>query len=729
MTTSSTERKGSGKTAKAAPAPTQKAVKTAPSKGASARVAAGQVGSSYSASDLQVLEGLDAVRKRPGMYIGSTDSRGMTHLAFEIIDNAVDEALAGYCSTIEVVLHEDGSVSVTDDGRGIPVDVNPQTKLTGVELVFTKLHAGGKFGGGGYKVAGGLHGVGASVVNALSERLEVEVLRGQKLYSMSFQRGTPGVFSQKGFKPQNTLRAAPAPASYAAKFLTGGPRSVKSGTKVRYWPDREIFPSDATLAQDVLRDRLQTTAFLVPGLTIRFFVEDLKNITSEPVVFFSKRGTPDLVETSAPAQLLHTPIHITGTGSFLERVPVLKENVLHNEEVSRDVEVDISLAWCAGFEPSVRSFVNIVSTAKGGTHVAGFERGVVKVLQELASQGRTLRANEDAPEKVDVLEGLVVAISVKFPEPQYEGQTKEVLGTAAITKVVEKVVLDGMRAAFEARGGKTLSKVIVEKVVSAARTRRQLRAQRDVIRRKNALESSALPAKLVDCRSSDNLLTELLIVEGDSAMGTGKSARDAEFQALLPIRGKILNTLRTSEQKMLDNAECASIVAALGAGCGRSFDVDQVRYGKLIVLADADVDGAHIRCLLLAMTWRYMRPLLEAGRVYAAVPPLHRVALSSPDEYVYTYSDPELKELLAQAEASNRRVREVQRYKGLGEMDAEQLFETTLDPARRVLRRITIEDATLADETFELLMGNDVAPRRDFIVDASDGFDLASLDV
>ena len=678
---------------------------------------------SYSAADLQVLEGLDAVRKRPGMYIGSTDGRGLTHLAFEIVDNAVDEALAGFCSRIEVCLHDDGSVSVADDGRGIPVDVNPQTKLTGVELVFTKLHAGGKFGGGGYKVAGGLHGVGASVVNALSYRLEVEVLRAKALHMASFAKGVPGVFAAKGFKPSSGLRKAAVPAALAKGFVAGARN--KTGTRVRYWPDPEIFAPEVVLDRALLTDRLATTAYLVPGLTITLL--DESNDTT--AVFCSKNGTVDLVRDAATAELLHTPLHLTGTGTFTERVPVLVDGTLRTEEVQRDVEVDVALVWTAGFDSTVRSFVNIVTTAKGGSHVVGFERSITKALQELAAQGRTMKASEDPPEKADVLEGLVAAISVKFPEPQYEGQTKEVLGTAPVAKVVADVVAEQFRIALAARGGKTIGKTIVDKVVAASRTRRALRAQRDVIRRKNALESSALPAKLVDCRSSDLEHTELLVVEGDSAMGTGKSARDAEFQALLPLRGKILNTLRASEQKMLENQECAAIIAALGAGAGRTFDLEQIRYGKLIILADADVDGAHIRCLILALAWKYFRPMLAAGRIYAAVPPLHRIALGGPEEYRYTYSEDERKAALAAFEQAGRKVREVQRYKGLGEMDAEQLFETTLDPSRRVLRRITMEDAEAAAATFELLLGNEVAPRRDFIVEASGEFDRAALDI
>jgi DNA gyrase subunit B len=677
---------------------------------------------SYSASDLQVLEGLDAVRKRPGMYIGGTDSRGLTHLAFEIIDNAVDEALAGHCSHVEVVLHKDGSVSVADDGRGIPVDINPQTKLTGVELVFTKLHAGGKFGGSGYKVAGGLHGVGASVVNALSERLEVQVLRSKKLHTMTFSKGRAGVFNKNSFTPSNKLLVSPVPKDLQKGFCPEH-RSA-TGTKVRFWPDKDIFPKEAVLDVELLKERLSTTSYLVPGFSLTLISE----IDGSSNTYSSRRGTPDLVAHLAKDPL-HAPLHLVGSGSFVEKVPTLTEDGLTPMEVSREVEVDVSLVWTSGFDQTCKSFVNIVSTPKGGTHVNGFERALTKAVQDLCSQGRAMRSSEEPPEKADVLEGLVYVVSVKFPEPQYEGQTKEVLGTPAVAKVVSDVLTSTLKDALAARGGKSISKTIVEKVVSSARTRRTLRTQRDVLRRKSALESSALPAKLVDCRSEDNSRTEILIVEGDSAMGTAKSARDSDFQALLPIRGKILNTLRASEQKMLENQECAAIVAALGAGAGRTFDLDSVRYGKLIILADADVDGAHIRCLLLAMTWRYMRPLLESGRIYAAQPPLHRITLARSGEIIYTYSDQELRSTLERIEKKGGSVKEVQRYKGLGEMDADQLFETTLDPARRVLRQITVEDAAKASEVFELLMGDEVAPRRDFIVEASEGFDRSWLDI
>jgi DNA gyrase subunit B len=666
----------------------------------------------YSASDLQVLEGLDAVRKRPGMYIGSTDSRGLTHLAFEIVDNAVDEAIAGFCSSITLTVHPDDSVEVVDDGRGIPVDVNPQTKLTGVELVFTKLHAGGKFGGSGYKVAGGLHGVGASVVNALSSRLEVSVMRDGGCHLMSFERGRPGVFDTAGrFTPGAQLRRVKAKAK-------------STGTTVRYWPDRELFLASAELDVVLLSERLRTTAHLVPNL--RITLVDARGAEPTTEVFQSSAGVVDLV--SDAATVLHTPFHLVGTGSFTETVPVLSDGVLTTQDVERDVEVDVAFAWSDGFEYQLRSFVNIVATPKGGTHVVGFERALTRSVVELCTSLKAFKASEDPPEKADVLEGLVAVVSVKLPEPQYEGQTKEVLGTAAVNKVVAEVVAEQFKVALAAKGAKTAAKLVADKVVAAARTRRTLRAQRDVIRRKNALESSALPAKLADCRSNDVERTELYIVEGDSSGRTFKAARDAEFQAMLPIRGKILNTLRSSEKKMLENAECAAIIAAVGAGSGRTFNLDQARYQKVIVLADADVDGSHIRCLLLAMCWRHLRPLLEAGRVYAAVPPLHRIAVDR-GEVRYTYSDDELTVALAEFAAAGRPVREVQRYKGLGEMDADQLAETTLDPSRRTLRRVTVHDAISADEVFELFMGSDVAPRREYIATHATSVSRESLDL
>jgi DNA gyrase subunit B len=1021
----------------------------------------------YSAEDIQVLEGLDAVRKRPGMYIGSTDARGLQHCLWEIIDNAVDEALAGYCNHIIVTLHSDRSAEVSDNGRGIPVDTNTKTGMSGVEMVFTKLHAGGKFGGGGYEVSGGLHGVGASVVNALSSRLDVEVDRDGVTYAMSFHRGDPGVFDSAGkFKKRSGIVVVP-----------GKPKV--SGTRVRYWADREIFLADADIDLALTHDRARQTAFLVPGLTI--VVVDDRTGDAVTETFHFDGGALDFVEFLAPDPPLAPPIVIQGTGKFTETVPVLDEQVGHmvSKDVERTISVDIAVRWGTGYDTHVKSFVNIIATPKGGTHVAGFERALTKSLAEAATAMKALKANEDNPVKDDVLEGLTAVVCVRLAEPQFEGQTKEILGTPAATKIVADVVGEVLASYFMAKANKLPARKIVDKVVAAARVRRDLRLKKETARRKTALESSSMPPKLADCRSDDLERNEIMIVEGDSAMGTAKTARNAEFQALLPIRGKILNTMRASERQMLDNVECAAIITVMGGGSGRSFDVSAIRYGKLITMSvtgetpvlvmrgghlvlspigplidtwlsegndtpdastvaldapsttvavaplkkvirhryqgvlrhlttatgrqlsvtaghsvftyenetitlrlaselevgslivaprtiprpstyvteitlpatasrepaasvpvsedlaellgwcsalvtpgqlpdavdlmllsprlrdllatvtpplphdptgdqrhreatrllerildavgrfgsdplaavlnfapeaqwtflrgfvhavaetdkgtlvlpvmsknqalhlayllaqwgiiatntgdeaylrltrptdvsvlrplwkglaasgdleafcrrsdssgvvpiaenlvglplvavedeavdaavydfsvercesfvagtgggvmahntDADVDGAHIRTLLLTLCFKYMRPLLEEGHVYAAVPPLHRITISGSGEHIYTYTDEEYQRTIADLDKSGKKVKDTQRYKGLGEMDADQLAETTLDPARRLLRRITMDDAAAAAEMFEVLMGQAVPPRREYIVD------------
>jgi DNA gyrase subunit B len=668
----------------------------------------------YDVSSLTVLEGLDAVRKRPGMYIGSTDARGLQHCLWEIVDNAVDEALAGYCSRIEVTLHADGSAEVRDDGRGIPVDVDPKTKMTGVELVFTKLHAGGKFGGGGYSVSGGLHGVGASVVNALSTRVDAVVSRDAKLHRLCFDHGIAGQFDDSGKFTKGTL----AVVGKAAKSETG--------TTVRFWPDRKIFLASATFDLEATLTRARQTAFLVPSLTI--VVRDERGDDPVEETFHFEGGMKDLVEFVAKDQKLCDTILVTGAGSFTESVPVLRNDVLVTEDVERSCEVEIALRWGTGYETDLRSFVNIISTPKGGSHVTGFERALVKSVVDAAKNAKVVKGNEEAPVKEDVLEGLTAVVLVRLAEPQFEGQTKEVLGTAAVNGIVSQVLTDGLQRWLTGPKSKNEAKKVLEKVANAARARRAARLQRETIRRKNALESSSLPAKLSDCRSDDMERAELFIIEGDSAGGTVKAARDAEFQALMPIRGKILNTMRASEKQMLDNNECAAIIAAMGAGSGKSFDATSVRYGKLIVLADADVDGAHIRCLILTLAYRYMRPLLEAGRVYAAVPPLYRIEISGSKDYVYCYSDDERDRELGVLEQAGKKVKEIQRYKGLGEMDADQLAETTLDVAHRKLRRMTMQDAESATKMFETLMGQDVSARRDFIVTNSGLIDRERID-
>jgi DNA gyrase subunit B len=679
----------------------------------------------YSARHLSVLEGLEAVRKRPGMYIGSTDSRGLVHCLWEIVDNSVDEALGGHCTHVEVVLHADGSIEVGDDGRGIPVDIEPKTGLPGVELVMTRLHAGGKFGGVSYTASGGLHGVGASVVNALSARLDVEVDRDGHTHLMSFKRGLPGEFATEGptakFKKKSGVRLG----KRVAKKITG--------TRVRFWPDRQIFIKDATIAIDLVLDRMRQTAFLVPGLSIS--VRDERG--EEPIeeTFRFEGGISEFCSFLASDESLSDVLRLQGRGHFTETVPVLDDQGhLTPTDVERDLEVDVAMRWGTGYDTITRSFVNVIATPKHGTHVSGFDRALVRTINEQLRTTRLLKNGDDPVLKEDILEGLTAVVTVRLPEPQFEGQTKEILGTSAATRIVSQVVAKELKAAFESpkRGQKQQLRNVLEKAVSAAKTRIAARTQRDNQRRKNALENSALPAKLVDCRTSDDR-SELFIVEGDSALGTAKLARNSEFQALLPIRGKILNVQKSSVADMLKNAECSAIIQVIGAGSGRTFELDSARYGRIILMADADVDGSHIRCLLLTLIYRYMRPMLEAGRVFAAVPPLHRIQLSNPkkgqDRYIYCYTDGELRKKLVELERKGQRWKEpVQRYKGLGEMDADQLAETTMDPRHRMLRRIRIEDAEDAAKIFDLLMGSEVAPRREFLTAGASELDTARID-
>ena len=684
----------------------------------------------YSAHHLQVLEGLEAVRKRPGMYIGSTDSRGLMHCLWEIIDNSVDEALAGFGSRIDIVLHADGSVEVRDRARGIPVDIEPRTGLSGVEVVFTKIHAGGKFGGGSYAASGGLHGVGASVVNALSERLDVEVDRGGKTWAMSFHRGEPGTFA--GATPD----AAFSPFEKSSELRVAG-RAGKgvTGTRIRYWADRQIFTKDATFNLEELEQRARQTAFLVPGLEI--VISDQREGGVNETSFRFDGGISEFADFLAPDAGVTDTWRLTGSGTFKETVPVLQPTgAMVPTEVERECHVDIAVRWGAGYETVGRSFVNIISTPKGGTHQQGFELGLMKVLRSQVEQNaRRLKVGNDKLEKDDILAGLTTVLTVRLPEPQFEGQTKEVLGTPAVRQIVANVVSTELAAKFAStkRDDKNQTSLLLDKIVAEMKARISARAHKETQRRKNALESSSLPAKLADCRTNDVADSELFIVEGDSALGTAKHARNSEYQALLPIRGKILNVQKASISDMLGNAECASIIQVIGAGSGRSFDIAQARYGKVILMSDADVDGAHIRTLLLTLFFRYMRPLIEEGRVFAAVPPLHRVVVinpgSKPNETIYTYSEQELHGLLTKLTKAGKRWQEpVQRYKGLGEMDAEQLATTTMDRAGRTLRRVRLEDAEAVASVFELLMGNEVAPRREFIVSSSDRLSRESID-
>ena len=695
----------------------------------------------YSAHHLQVLEGLEAVRKRPGMYIGSNGSPGLMHCLWEIIDNAVDEAVAGNGSKIDIILHEDGSVEVHDRGRGIPVDVEPRTGLTGVEVVFTKLHAGGKFGGGSYAASGGLHGVGASVVNALSERLDVEVDRGGKTYAMSFHRGEPGLFADMGEKRPDAP-FTPFQDKSELRVVGKAPRGT-SGTRIRYWADHQIFTKDAAFQLNDLVTRARQTAFLVPGLELVIRDERAANgaeVEGQPIEtsYRYDGGISEFVEYLANDAPVTDTWRIQGEGTFKETVPVLQaDGHMIATEVERVCAVDIAMRWGTGYDTTTRSFVNIIATPKGGTHQQGFEQELLKVLRSQVEQNaRRLKVgSNDKLEKDDVLAGLTAVLTVNVPEPQFEGQTKEILGTPAVRQIVAQVLRKDLGARFSStkRDDKSQSTQLLDKVVAEMKARVSARAHKETQRRKNALESSTLPTKLVDCRTNEVERSELFIVEGDSALGTAKNARNSEFQALLPIRGKILNVQKASVGDMLSNAECASIIQVIGAGSGRSFDIDAARYGKVILMSDADVDGAHIRTLLLTLFYRYMRPLIEHGRVFAAVPPLHRVIVmnpgSKPNETIYTYSEQEMHALLAKLRKSGKRWHEpIQRYKGLGEMDAEQLATTTMERGGRLLRRVRMEDAEAAGRVFELLMGNEVAPRREFIIDSSDRLSRESID-
>lgn len=776
----------------------------------------------YDADSLTVLEGLDAVRKRPGMYIGTTDSQGLMHCLWEIIDNAVDEALAGACDHIIVTLHDDGSIEVADNGRGIPVDVEPKTKLTGVEVVLTKLHAGAKFGNASYNAAGGLHGVGSSVVNALSLRLDVEVDRDGKTHHMAFHQGHPGVYSDAD--PMHPSPASPFKRTRKNKptelEIIGTVSPKTTGTRVRYWADPEIFNSTARFSYEQLIDRVRQTSFLVPGLRITVIDEhvpegefsDIQEIdvsasddanantsdltddlafkdesqatvdnesnelnqseyeseesesdgeseeaTAQSVAnsessrelqnkhhprvveFLHNGGVKDFVDFLSKGQAVSDIWRISGEDTYVEETQAVDSaGDLHAQQVTRKCGVDIAMRWVNGYDSTIISFVNVVETPGGGMHVDGFLQGLTKQIRKaVEDNARKLKVNlKDSNTKIerdDILAGMVAVVTVRIAEPQFQGQTKDVLGTAQVKPIVTKMTdaQFGEMISGSKRGFKEQSARVLEKIVSEMHARIQARKTKEVTRRKNALESASMPPKLSDCQPGNDDVAELFIVEGDSALGTAKAARNSAFQALLPIRGKILNVQKASLAQMLSNKECAAIIQVVGAGSGASFDISQARYNKIVMMTDADVDGAHIRILLLTLFYRYMRPLIENGHVYAAVPPLHRIALAGKHkgEYIYTYSDDELAGKLDDLQAKGIDFNsDIQRYKGLGEMDADQLADTTMDPRTRMLRRIRMEDAQQASEVFDLLMGDDVPPRKQFIVDNADDFDRSKID-
>lgn len=686
----------------------------------------------YGAKDLSVLEGLDAVRKRPGMYIGTTDSQGLMHCLWEIIDNSVDEALAGFCNNIVVTLHTDGSVEVADNGRGIPVDKEPKTGLSGVEVVLTKLHAGAKFGNSSYNAVGGLHGVGSSVVNALSSRLDVEVDRDGKTHHMAFHQGHPGVYADAD--PANPSPDSPFKRTRKNKptelEIIGKVSPKTTGTRIRYWYDPEIFNKTAEFSYEQLIDRVRQTSFLVPGLKITIVDENVPEANGADTV-----GTEPNEDVAVVAESLNANETTNATESFSGEDSPLDGFA----ELSDDASVDGDTEAPDEEDFSLSSATEVVDGAFGEqpAHprtVEFLHTGGVKDFVDFLSKGEPISDIwRIQVERDDIQAGLVAVVTARVAEPQFQGQTKDVLGTAQVKPIVTRLTDKqfGEMITGSKRGYKEQSARVLEKIVGEMHARIQSRKAKEVTRRKNALESASMPAKLSDCQPGNDDVAELFIVEGDSALGTAKAARNAGFQALLPIRGKILNVQKASITQMLSNKECAAIIQVVGAGSGQSFDIEQSRYHKIIMMTDADVDGAHIRILLLTLFYRYMRPLIEHGYVYAAVPPLHRIALtgSHKGEYIYTYSDDELAGKLA--DLDKKRIGyndDIQRYKGLGEMDADQLADTTMDPRTRMLRRIRMEDAAQASEIFNLLMGDEVPPRKQFIVDNADDFDRSKID-
>ncbi|WBC15063.1 DNA topoisomerase IV subunit B [Micromonospora sp. WMMA1998] len=676
----------------------------------------------YGADDLTHLEGLDAVRKRPGMYIGSTDSRGVGHLVNEILDNSTDEGVAGHATKVDVILHADGSVQVDDDGRGIPTDVHAKSGISGVELVLTRLHAGGKFGGSGYKTSGGLHGVGASAVNALSRRFDVTVRRGGKVHAMSFRHGVPGIFDGDG--PDAPFTPGPG-----LQIVGAMKRGQRTGTSIRWWHDPRYFETGAALDTEAVRLKLRNTAFLVPGVAYR-----LRDETGEEAVeerFHFPDGLTDMVEFLSPAgdRPVSGTLLVTGEGTYRENAA--DANGVMQSNVQRRAEVEIAFRWGTGYERTVECFTNTIRNAHGGTHRKGFERALARTLADAARNARgLLKPKEDAPTLDDVLEGMTAVVHVRIPEPQFTSQTKDELSTAGITKVLQGLVEAHLKSWLEDRRTKAEARTVLQKIVDAARVRLTQKQQKDAARRKTALEGAAMPAKLVDCRAPGIDRSELFIVEGDSALGTGRLARSSEYQALLPIRGKILNVQKANLQQVLDNVECAAIVQVLGAGSGRTFDLSTMRYGRVLIMADADVDGAHIRTLLITLFARYMRPLIEAGRLYAAMPPLHKITTKGRNpQTVYTYTQAEMEATVRKLEKAGKQiVTPIPRFKGLGEMDADELWDTTMNPATRAVRRITLDDVEAAERILELLMGEKVEPRRNWLIDSADRVDRDAID-
>ena len=619
----------------------------------------------YDASQIQVLEGLEAVRKRPGMYIGSTSSEGLHHLVWEIVDNSIDEALAGFATNIQVIIEKDNSITVIDDGRGIPVDIQEKTGRPAVETVFTVLHAGGKFGGGGYKVSGGLHGVGSSVVNALSTSLDVKVYKDGKIYYQEYRRG------------------------HVVDDLKVIGETERHGTTVHFVPDPEIFTETTEYNFDKLATRIRELAFLNRGLHIS--IEDTRPEEPEKREYYFEGGIKSYVEY------------------LNQNKTVLFDEPIYLEGEQQDITVEVSLQYTDGYHSNLLSFANNIHTYEGGTHESGFKTALTRVVNDYARKQKLMKENDENLSGEDVREGITAVISVKHPDPQFEGQTKTKLGNSEVRAVTDRLFSEHLLKFL--MENPTVGKQIVEKGLLASKARLAAKRAREMTRRKGALEISNLPGKLADCSSNDPEQCELFIVEGDSAGGSAKQGRNREFQAILPIRGKILNVEKASMDKILANDEIRSLFTAMGTGFGEDFDVSKARYHKLVIMTDADVDGAHIRALLLTLIYRYMRPILDAGYVYIAVPPLYQVRQGK--KIVYLDTDKQLEEYLQTIPATPKPA--IQRYKGLGEMDAEQLWETTMDPTNRTLLQVNVDDAVEADKIINMLMGDHVEPRRDFI--------------
>ena len=676
-------------------------------------------GNGYDADAIQTLEGLEAVRKRPGMYIGGTGAPGLMHLVWELVDNAVDEASAGFADRIEITLHRDQSVEVADNGRGIPIDRHAKRKVSALEVVLTELHAGGKFGGGAYGASGGLHGVGASVVNALSSKLVAQVDRDGHTHELAFRERVAGQFSGSSFTAGHQLAKV--------KRISKN----KTGTRIRFWADRDVFDADARVDTEEVHQRVVQACFLVPGVKIRV-VDKRAGASSDPFEFVSRGGLADLVDHLSTGENACEVIALSGIDTFTERVPVDGKM----RDVERECTVEVALRWVKGYDTHLESFVNTIPTVQGGTHTAGFDRALTRavndvLLKDTRKLAKLAKENKHRATKEDVQEGMVAACKVVFPEPQFRGQTKQELGTPAIEKIVYDVVKQGITDWFSGSGPKTHINAVRDKLANAVINRVSSKQLLETRRKAASMGSTGMPDKLADCRTHGPD-SELIIVEGDSAAGPAKAGRNAEYMAILPLRGKVVNAGKATLKQVLDNAEAQALFTAVGAGSGRDFDLESARYGRIVILCDADVDGSHIRCLLLTLIHEYMRPLLEAGRVYAAQPPLYTCRVG--DTIHRAFNDEERDDIVKALAKGGRKPENLKwnRFKGQGEMNVEELAECALDPETRILRQLTMaegREAKKAAELFDVLMGADVGRRRDYLIANSSLLDPDALDI